>query len=242
MCWGDGDNGQLGTGSATGSLIPVSVTLPPAASVIDVSMEEKHGCLLLDNGSVMCWGRGYGVIGDGWYTDLDEPTSVDLPAERYVIDVSVGRGHSCVLLDNGSAMCWGVSAHGRLGIASYAQYNDRHYSQVPEAPPTYVSLPADRQAVAISTGCVLLSDGDLMCWGEGDDRLGDGSGNQAACAIGTPEQRACSWAPVFVDNSQLSGMTGSGGATVIPGISDDVATGGAHSCALNEEGAVLGGR
>ncbi|HJN55035.1 MAG TPA: hypothetical protein QF646_01445, partial [Candidatus Poseidoniales archaeon] len=239
MCWGENGQGQLGIGSTVDSHVPVSVNLPDGVRVTDVSLAERHGCLLLDNGSVMCWGYGYGVIGDGWYTDLDEPTYVDTPEDRYAIDVAVGSGHSCVVLDNGSAMCWGQAAHGKLGISSFSQYNDRHYSQVPEAPPTYVSLPADRQAVAITSGCVILADGDLMCWGEGDDRLGDGSGNQAACAIGTPEQRACSWAPVFVDNSQLSGMISSGGATVIPGASDDIAAGGAHSCALNEKGAVL---
>ena len=61
FCWGKNDNGQLGTGVSVShitnkSLIPLKVT--GISTAIQVSNGESHSCALLENGKIMCWGRG----------------------------------------------------------------------------------------------------------------------------------------------------------------------------------------
>ena len=87
----------LGTGRKASTSAPVATT-----------------CAVLDNGSVMCWGRdNYGQIGDGFGRSASPTHTVGLP--RPAVAVEVGMDFSCALLDNGSVMCWGRGSGGRLG-------------------------------------------------------------------------------------------------------------------------------
>ena len=175
MCWGEGDFGKLGIGNTNDKSSPqFTNSLGSGRKAIDISAGGDHTCAVLDNGSVMCWGRdNYGQIGDGIQGgQRNSPThTVGLP--RPAVAVEVGMDFSCALLDNGSVMCWGRGAAGRLGNGGSAPFSN-------SAQPVYTDpMPGGRKAVAIDIShyhtCAVLDDGSLACWGTGGaGRLGTG--------------------------------------------------------------------
>ncbi|DAC34716.1 MAG TPA: hypothetical protein HA286_06360, partial [Candidatus Poseidoniaceae archaeon] len=67
-----------------------------------------------------CWGvNAEGQLGQGNMTNtgdwLYSPNAVDLGTTRKVVDLAVGVAHTCVILDNGSLMCWGRNGYGQVG-------------------------------------------------------------------------------------------------------------------------------
>ncbi|MGA0306598.1 MAG: RCC1 domain-containing protein, partial [bacterium] len=82
---------------------------------------RTHTCAVLDNGSATCWGNNSnGQLGDGTTTQSTSPVAVS--GLGSVSSISAGGNsngsHTCALLDNGSAMCWGYNNDGQLGNGS----------------------------------------------------------------------------------------------------------------------------
>jgi alpha-tubulin suppressor-like RCC1 family protein len=73
--------------------------------------------------------------------------------------VTGGLGHTCAVLANGTAMCWGLNDAGHLG-----QGNTQSLCT-----PTPVDFSTSGSAVAIASGydhtCVVLIGGAVKCWG-----------------------------------------------------------------------------
>lgn len=171
-CWGYDLGGELGDDAPRANQeAPVPVALPAGRSAVAIAAASGHGCVILDDGSVACWGTdSNGELGDD-ATLADQPTPVlaALPTGRTATAISTGPGHSCAILDDGSVSCWGSDGNGRLG-------DDPTLASRPT--PVPVALPAGRTATAISAGgdftCAILDDGTARCWGR-DNRgqLGD---------------------------------------------------------------------
>ena len=86
----------------------------PVAQV-EAGAEASHTCFVDALGGVSCFGdNGYGQLGDNSKQDRRNPVSV-VGLNSNVTKVTTGRLHTCALLDNGSVMCWGEAADGRLG-------------------------------------------------------------------------------------------------------------------------------
>lgn len=126
-CWGAGDFGELGygslqnIGSAPGTvpaLVDDVAVLGDAAAVVQVSAGFGHTCALLDKGTVRCWGNGAnGRLGYGDELPRNVPSDDDVavsPTNR-VVQIAAGGYHTCALLDNGLARCWGLDDDGQLG-------------------------------------------------------------------------------------------------------------------------------
>jgi alpha-tubulin suppressor-like RCC1 family protein len=86
--------------------------------VIQVVVGGFHTCALIDDGAVYCWGRCLETqMGDNTGTCTDargKPSPVQvfgLGAGSGVIKISAGNLHSCGLMINGSAICWGGEPH-----------------------------------------------------------------------------------------------------------------------------------
>ena len=184
-CWGLGADGRLGYGNTStigddevpGSVGPVSLGAGRTAVAIDAG--GKHTCAVLDDASVRCWGRGeFGQLGYGNQAsvgDDEAPASVgpvNFGAGRTAVSVTAGGAHSCVVMDNGGARCWGYGIDGRLGTG-FASYGD---VQPPAFQPP-LDLGGGHTALAVTTGdahtCARLDDGSVRCWGKGQyGRLG----------------------------------------------------------------------
>jgi len=67
QCWGANDQGQLGDGSNTPRLAPVTVT--GVSGVVEIACGRRHACARLADGGVRCWGANErGQLGDGTTT------------------------------------------------------------------------------------------------------------------------------------------------------------------------------
>ena len=157
-CWGSYFFGQLGVpvqqnigdNETPGSIAPVD--LGPGRTATAISAGTFHTCVILDDGSVRCWGMGP----DG---------SVDLGPGARAIAIAAGSEHTCAVLDDGTVRCWGAARTGKLG---YGNLNDIGDDEAPgSAGP--VDLGPGRRATAITAGsghtCAALDDGRIRCWG-----------------------------------------------------------------------------
>jgi alpha-tubulin suppressor-like RCC1 family protein len=219
-CWGQNDFGQLGYGhterigddehpSAAGD---VPVGLP----VIDVAAGSVHTCVVTDIGTVHCWGHQGAKLGTmlGENIGDDEtPGDVgDVDIGGPAIQVAVGKGHSCALLETGEVRCWGNGASGRLGLGSLDDVGD---DEPPSAmPPVQLGERATQIAVGGTHACARLESGAVRCWGNGGNgRLGYGM----AISVGDDEHPA-DLPAVDVGGSALLVTAGEG-----------------HSCAMLED-------
>lgn len=233
-CWGSDSSGQLGYGSPPNDIgddetpgAEGPVPLGPGRTAVAIAAGGDFTCALLDDGTVRCWGSdrdgqlGYGSppnhIGDDETPDAAGP--VPLGSGRTAVAIAAGGSATCAVLDEGSVRCWGAGALGQLG---YGNQNTIGDNETPDAAGP-VSLGSGRSAVAIAAGnvhtCALLDTGKVRCWGYGFlGRLGYGNQNN----IGdneTPETAG----PVALGS----------GRTALA-----IAAGGAHTCALLDNGRV----
>ena len=83
VCWGVGDNGQLGNNAQSSQNTPVIVVsgdgeTSPLANIVEVAAGGSHTCALNDAGSIYCWGNGSGgALADNSGTSAHD---VDYPA------------------------------------------------------------------------------------------------------------------------------------------------------------------
>ncbi len=147
-CWGDGDDGLLGGGSSDIAYRPITVIGLTGAT--SVATSENHSCARLRSGEAWCWGNGYyGALGYGGNGVAYAPKQVTgLPAA--VVDVAIGASHSCAVLVDGTAWCWGYNGEGQLGDGT------KDNRLVP------VMVAGVSSAVGVAAGddhsCVLLAD------------------------------------------------------------------------------------
>jgi E3 ubiquitin-protein ligase HERC3 len=133
-CWGViGDYGTGTThsigylpGQMGDALVGISF---PGRKVLQISQKVNHGCVLLDDASVRCWGEnknGQVGHGDKAYVSLASTLpAIDLGVGRHAIAISAGGGsHTCALLDNGATKCWGGNGDGQLGLGDKVTRGD----------------------------------------------------------------------------------------------------------------------
>jgi cysteine-rich repeat protein len=182
-CWGDGGNGQLGYASITDigdNELPSSVgNINVGGSGVEkVFAGAFSTCALLVNGFISCWGEASsGSLGYGNTNDVgkfDTPVAAgNLNLGGPAIQLSVGRTHSCVTLEEGNIRCWGDGLSGALGYGNTSKIGDD------EKPNSVGTVEVGDLVSSVSAGfshtCVLLVDGSVKCWGDGTDgKLGYG--------------------------------------------------------------------
>jgi alpha-tubulin suppressor-like RCC1 family protein len=118
LCWGDGDEGELGLGKTADQTTPQQVSGKYWTSV---SAGSEHSCATRVDHTLWCWGHLY-AYGGGMPPrspsdeDVLEPQRVPLPPW---LSVSAGGFHRCgIRLDMG-LWCWGENFDGQLGIGNY---------------------------------------------------------------------------------------------------------------------------
>jgi len=136
--------------------------------------------------------------------------------------ISAGQYNSCAILGNASVKCWGRNNKGQLGIDNITQMGDNTGEM---AQLTGINLGTGRTATSISGSnvhnCALLDNASVKCWGHGlNGRLGQG--NPYDLGNGANEMG---------DNLPSIDLGTGRTATAI-------AAGGAHSCAILDNGSV----
>ncbi|MBI2061724.1 MAG: hypothetical protein HYT87_18440 [Nitrospirae bacterium] len=186
-CWGGNGGGQLGDGTTDQRTTPVAVSALSGA--VAVAGGNVYTCALVSDGTVKCWGDNYyGGLGDGTTANrltptavtslsgplgvrlprLHESTASGAPARPFREGLSGGGVHTCAIISNGTAKCWGQNDQGQLGDGTTTNR------------PTPVPVSSLTSVTGMATGqfhtCALGSDGTAKCWGvNGSGQLGDGT-------------------------------------------------------------------
>lgn len=182
-CWGNNSNGQLGQNNYTYySYIP---TIPPldlgaGRTPLDITTGHHHTCVLLDNGSVKCWGRNdLAQLGIGALGDKLTPMDVNLGTGVKGTQLCAGVHSTCVLTDAGKLKCWGHNTSGQLGQGhNHSPVGDDPAEMGDSLP--YVNLGLGRTVKKLACGsyhkCTILDNNQVKCWGGGGSgQLGYGS-------------------------------------------------------------------
>lgn len=240
------------------SVNPASAARPLAgigATLSKIVGGASHTCALYSTGIVRCWGSDFsGQLGDGG-ANADQTSPTLVAGITTAVDLAAGSDHTCAVLSNGRAKCWGADTNGQIG-------ND--VSILDQGSPALVATYTDFTKIAAGGNltCALRSSGVPVCWGA--DAEG-GVGNDAAFLdMATPQtvsgltnitdisvgrQHACArrsnntfrcW------GSDSFGQLGNGGAntnsgipvTPTPGTAVSSAAGGDVSCATLSNGSV----
>jgi alpha-tubulin suppressor-like RCC1 family protein len=192
-CWGYNEHGLLGYGHTQNvgddenpcSVGPVDVGFP----VHTLGKMGRSVCAISALGHARCWGKG--AFGED-FTSEDQPASegATFMAERDIVQLVGGSGHSCALLIDGVLRCWGAGE-----LLGYGDSVDRGEGQAPSGLLTTLpNVPLGGEAVSVVAGttgagghtCALLRSGSVRCWGAGS-MLGYGT-NEAVGDDETPEQ------------------------------------------------------
>jgi hypothetical protein len=195
-CWGSNLQGELGLGSYLprglgmgdmGDALP-EIDLGTGRTAVAITTGlAGFVCAILDDGAVKCWGEnGIGELGLGSSETRgthpgemgDALPAVKLGAGRSAIAIASGNAHTCVILDDHSVKCWGLSESGAIGqglVFTRGNVGDAMGDTLPT-----VDLGTKRTAKSIAAGeqrtCAILDDDTLKCWGhnfQGGLGLGD---------------------------------------------------------------------
>jgi alpha-tubulin suppressor-like RCC1 family protein len=155
-CWGSNKSGQLGDGTTTDSHVPVQVG-GLDSDVVAISAGDYHICALTSAGAVKCWGQGRaGALGDGQSHSSSTPVNV-AGLSSGVTAISAGGFHTCAILTDASAKCWGLNEYGELG-------NGTTGLEPRPVDVTGIGSVAQISAGAVHT-CAVTTAGAAMCWG-----------------------------------------------------------------------------
>jgi alpha-tubulin suppressor-like RCC1 family protein/putative cell wall-binding protein len=216
-CWGWNGNGELGDSTTIDRHVPVTVTTSAGTTlsgITHISAGGRHTCAVLADSTARCWGLNVnGRLGDGTNTPSSVPVTVTTSAGTTlsgVTHISAGNSHTCAVLADSTARCWGSNGNGELGDGTNNTPSSLPVTVVNTAVGTTLSGVTHISAGSSHT-CAVLADSTARCWGSSDGRLGDGTTNNDRHV------------PVTVVNT--------GAGTTLSGITH-ISAGGGHTCAV----------
>lgn len=140
---------------------------PGPRCVVGLAAGADHACALRSDGRVLCWGSNL----EGQAGALLERSVVTEPAlveglPSAATAVSLGRAHSCAILDDRRVFCWGLNGKARVGV------EEAGASFVPRPVPGALGhhFEATTLAVGGAHACAIGPTGAASCWGH--NRLG----------------------------------------------------------------------
>lgn len=132
-----------------------------------VSTGSAHSCAAKVDGRVACWGDNTHMQagGEDLVADL-VPDQVLIGGGQVAQNLYLGANHSCALLGNGTAMCWGDN---RMAQVDLEVVEEQTAIPVTRA----FASPAKKLALGDTFTCALLEDGKLSCWGDNTQQVID---------------------------------------------------------------------
>lgn len=172
MCWGKGDNGQLGNNSTSDQAAPVLVRNPDQEAlvgVVELAVGARHACALTEEGDVYCWGdnrRGQ-VTGAAPATGPEQLTRAQaVVGLEDVRAIGAGAAHSCAVQGDGTLFCFGDRTEGQSGGGASPDASAALIEVTfPDPPPTSI----EALALGDAHTCALSRNGQVFCWGRNVD-------------------------------------------------------------------------
>ena len=159
-CWGNNDEGQLGTDDQQDYSMPQAVVTDERFATIKAGISRT--CAVTLDGEIWCWGSNYkGIIVPGGPGKRETPIRVGEGFTWTAVDVNYLQ--ICGIAQSGAAYCWGDNRFAQLGLGSPNPDSLTSPSQPVNGGYTW------RQVVPSDLyGCGLTSTGVTYCWsGEG---------------------------------------------------------------------------
>lgn len=252
-CWGENDQGELGTSDADPRTVPTRIGADVAADKTWTAIAAgwRHTCGVR-SGQLWCWGANdFGQLGDnGAVPSISFPKRIGTSAS--FVTVAAGDGHTCAVLGDKTLACWGDGAAGQLGLGDGALATG---ASTPTPVPGAMQW-AEVAASGINT-CGRTTGGALYCFGDNRyGQVGDGTfvqrsspasvaggGTWAQVALGFRETCATSASgqgSCWGQNSDGSIGAGTGGEADAPievassGFTQ-LATGARHQCGIKTD-------
>jgi hypothetical protein len=157
-------NGQTTLAANTAACEPITVK--------QITGGERHTCALLSDDTVRCWGLNTnGQLGTGTpdrvlLPSAAAPVSVTNTPGMKVTAIAAGWFHTCAVLSDGNAKCWGWNDFGQLGYGNTENIGD---NELPSSVgPLSLTTTPGVTVTAIAAGrhtCALFSDSSVKCWG-----------------------------------------------------------------------------
>ena len=132
---------------------------------------SNHECDLYENKKVRCRGQNHfgqlGLghtqqIGNGEEEDPVFSQFVDVGAD--VEQISVGHTHTCALLTDRNAKCWGSNHADQLGLGHFEHIGDNeHPSSIPVLD---LGEPLRQIVASYDFTCALTESWNVKCWGD----------------------------------------------------------------------------
>jgi alpha-tubulin suppressor-like RCC1 family protein len=182
-CWGAGDQGQLGVGSAATDACPATgdpscLLVPTPMSGISDAVTVSAGvdvtCVLRAGGGVACTGNGEGgKLGTGSIASSNVPVGVAASVGATGLKgIAVGADHACgVQPGTGSLYCWGKNQKGELFSDPAIAENQTFLVPTPFGSVGAVAAVASGDRLS----CVLSPTGNVSCAGDATaGQIGDG--------------------------------------------------------------------
>ena len=163
-CWGSNSFGQVGNGVAEDEDERIPHPRPSVVAdvvdAVDITAGATHTCALIVGGTVDCWGGNQsGQLGRTYVNEDPNPTAYPVGGLTGATAIAAGFAHTCVIVGDGTARCWGDNNSGQLGNGTTVNSNV----------PVVVNGVADATSIAagIAHSCALVPDGEVRCWGAG---------------------------------------------------------------------------
>jgi alpha-tubulin suppressor-like RCC1 family protein/uncharacterized protein YjdB len=165
FCWG------LDPALGTAQITPVSV--PGGLSFTQITAGDQHACGVTAGGTAYCWGdNSNGQLGAGTTpspacgpTDfLVEacPAPVPVSGGLTFASLTAGGAHTCGLLADGTAYCWGAQGNDQLGNSDAQICGDSSCS----SPIEFLGLKFRQLSAGDRYTCGVALDQTAYCWGE----------------------------------------------------------------------------
>ncbi len=170
-CWGNNSNGQVGTAVAIGAIQKNPVLVGGlTGNIVSLVSGILHNCVLLDSGTVKCWGgNSSGQLGNGSRTTAQATPVNVVGLGQAATSIMAAGDFTCAVLQDKSAKCWGSNSHGQLGAALSGGS-----SPTPQTVANLLNVTAISGKAAHA--CALLGNRTTMCWGANyNGQLGDGT-------------------------------------------------------------------
>ena len=232
-CWGDGHHGR---------------TAPPTNVLFDqIELGPLAACGVTVSGRVKCWGQD------------DTFNTVHLPTAANFVWAGIGDSHGCALDSNGNVTCWANQSNGRSSPPSGVTFRSISVGNEYNCGVTTAaqlecwgrdadgrtSPPSGPLFPAVTTGanhaCSIVDGGALNCWGDSaNNKTSPPGGNFRAidsledftCGIKLNRKTIRCWGDDG-DTGRVNDAPAPDSGTWV-----DIAVGGSHACALNDEGLV----
>ncbi|MBI5537334.1 MAG: hypothetical protein HY898_31720 [Deltaproteobacteria bacterium] len=219
-----------------------------------VAVGGGHACAVTQAGELYCWGANvYGEVGDGTYNEQHVPVRIGTSSDWMF--ASAGAFHTCAISQSGKLFCWGQNTYSQLGdpagTSHGAPWEVPDKTDLSFMPWTYISL-----GTAHTCG---QKDNSVYCWGDNTaGQLADGTNDASylprklgvnASSFSAGSDHVCVTAGVssvplcagFNTSGQLGVASPSQSNQLIEVHTnlapwDQIAGGGAHTCAVHTGG------